>query len=535
MKYQKKYRSMMTVSRLWLSLFVTGVFSSFFGIVNAQQCKQERGITSNYIAQLYGYDNTLCMITVDPNQFALNILTETNALDSQRVTSESNWLAYYHNSSEIFTNVVSGGEWLAACTDSSNWTDSSYFTYVKFTDPCQKLQKKRFNWPEGFVSEENFFNVSTHESAYLNGSFYFACMDGGVARWNTKSDSITVFFPESSEIAIENVPLPSRPDISKRVRGVKTAGNSLFVTTQSKVWVLNTENFSWDSSIQSKLSDSNLEFQQFEAVFVKPGNTPVLYALIETKTANTESLNFFKYNNQNQSWRILLEEGNVPHAVSFGVKDYIYMLTEDNTIQVYHDTTGDTLINQKLRVLKDYSSAIQTRMMKKYDIDIPDNFDDILFVPKGNETGYLWVATSDGLFFSDNEIPEVSTNSFSLIKRSPKVKSGLKKSYARPGILTAGGYGEKDSRTVFIYNLSENAKVTIKVYDFNMDLVKTIIKDKSRKAGNDGGPFGRSTVEREDFWDGKNSSGRNVAPGVYYYKITTDTGERTFGKIVVAK
>ena len=48
-------------------------------------------------------------------------------------------------------------------------------------------------------------------------------------------------------------------------------------------------------------------------------------------------------------------------------------------------------------------------------------------------------------------------------------------------------------------------------------------------------PLGRSTVESEDNWDGTNARGRPVAPGVYYYKITTSTGERSFGKIVVAR
>jgi hypothetical protein len=68
-----------------------------------------------------------------------------------------------------------------------------------------------------------------------------------------------------------------------------------------------------------------------------------------------------------------------------------------------------------------------------------------------------------------------------------------------------------------------------------MDLVKTIIRKKFRRAGDNGGQHGRSTVESEDWWDGRNSAGKMVAPGVYYYRISTDIGERAFGKIVVAK
>jgi len=526
---------MMTGNKKCLSLFVAGLVLSFFSIVEAQPCKQEKGITSNYIAQLSGYGDTLCMLTVDPNRFALNSIMRNSSLDSHTVTMETNWSAYYPGNDEYIINMTSGGGWLVSCVDSGNWLDSSYFINVKITDPCNKPQKKRFNWPEDISSEDNLLNLSTTDAVYLNGSFYFACMDGGVAEWNPEVDNITIFTPGLSGNAIENITLANKPDSLTRVTGVNATENSLIVTTPSRIWVLNTVDSSWDSSIQSEFSDSDLSFEKFESVFVKNDSLPVLYAVIKVRDQKREKWQFFKYDDQNRFWRVLLDEDNVPKAVSFGPNEYIYMLTGDNTVQVYRDTTGDTLINQNLKTVKRYSSELQARMIKKYDIDIPDLFEDILFVQTGDEYGYLWIATSEGLFFSEQEIPGISTGAFNLIKRAPKLQPGLKKTYARPGILTAGGFDEKESRSVFIYNLSENAKVTIKIYDYNMDLVKTVIQGKNRKAGNDGGPFGRSTLEREDFWDGRNSSGKKVAPGVYYYKITTDTGERAFGKIVVAK
>lgn len=527
---------MMTGNRMRLSLILAGMFLPFFSFIKAQPCKQEKGITSNYIAELSGYGDTLCMLTVDPNRFAQNSIMGNNFLDSQTVTTESNWLAYYPGNDEYILSMASGGGWLVSCVDSANWIDSSYFISVKMTDPCSKPVKKRLNWPQNISSEENLFNVSTLNSVYLNGSFYFACMDGGVAEWDPENDSITIFFPGSSGVAIENIVLTDTPDTLKRVTGVSAAeGNNLVVTTPSKIWFFNTTDSSWDSGIQSNLSDNRLSFKKFESVFVRSDSSAALYATIQLRDEKKEFCKFFKYNYKNQLWRELLAEDNVPEAVSFGTDEYIYMITDDNTVRVYRDTTGDSLTSKKLKVIKDYSSGFHSRMIKKYDIDIPDVFEDILFVKKGDGSGYLWVATSQGLFFSQNEVPGVSTGAFNLIKRAPKVKSGLKKTYARPGILTAGGFDEKENRAVFIYNLSKNARVTIKVYDFNMDLVKTVITNKERKAGKSGGPFGRSTVEREDFWDGKNSAGRKVAPGVYYYKITTDTGERAFGKIVVAK
>jgi hypothetical protein len=68
-----------------------------------------------------------------------------------------------------------------------------------------------------------------------------------------------------------------------------------------------------------------------------------------------------------------------------------------------------------------------------------------------------------------------------------------------------------------------------------MDHVVRIINNAQRKAGIHVAT-GRSTVPAEDTWDGteNNKGGRMVAPGVYYYKISTKKGTRAFGKIIVA-
>jgi flagellar hook assembly protein FlgD len=87
---------------------------------------------------------------------------------------------------------------------------------------------------------------------------------------------------------------------------------------------------------------------------------------------------------------------------------------------------------------------------------------------------------------------------------------------------------------VFAYNLSKASKVTIRVYDWNMDLVATIIKNKQRPAGTEQAS-GRSTNVIEDAWDGRTTAGKRVAVGVYYYTIIAQSGEHAFGKIIVAK
>jgi hypothetical protein len=150
----------------------------------------------------------------------------------------------------------------------------------------------------------------------------------------------------------------------------------------------------------------------------------------------------------------------------------------------------------------------------------------------------LWIAsstsslpTNNGLFFSlDEKKDELDTAAFHYVHRDKKLKSGLTQSYAFPGILNASNGG----RAVFAYNLSKPSKVTIKIFDWNMDPVKTVIKERDRPAGNDRSN-GRSTNASEDVWDGTTDTGRCVAVGVYYYKIVAQSGEHSFGKIIVAQ
>jgi len=84
---------------------------------------------------------------------------------------------------------------------------------------------------------------------------------------------------------------------------------------------------------------------------------------------------------------------------------------------------------------------------------------------------------------------------------------------------------EREGTTIH-YKMPETANVTIKIYDFNLDLVKTVIDGISRADG------------REcdvDIWDGRNERGDVVANGVYFYNIKLSTGQSWWGKVAMIK
>ncbi|MBI4721556.1 MAG: T9SS type A sorting domain-containing protein [Candidatus Stahlbacteria bacterium] len=70
------------------------------------------------------------------------------------------------------------------------------------------------------------------------------------------------------------------------------------------------------------------------------------------------------------------------------------------------------------------------------------------------------------------------------------------------------------SKTVIHYTLATNSKVSIAIYDLAGRAVCTLV-DKSMNAG-----------KHSISWDGKDTAGKKVSPGIYFYKICTASGTK---------
>jgi photosystem II stability/assembly factor-like uncharacterized protein len=69
-----------------------------------------------------------------------------------------------------------------------------------------------------------------------------------------------------------------------------------------------------------------------------------------------------------------------------------------------------------------------------------------------------------------------------------------------------------------------DADVTIRVFDFSFNYVRTIIQNVQRNRDVDSPP---------DFWDGKDDDGSFVPNGVYFYRVDVDDKDPVYGKILV--
>ncbi len=528
MKFRKTRRCSITVNNLLrVSAGIALVFST---LSVTADCKSGKGITSNNVLAVTGEADTLWTLVWEDarNQFAVNTIIHGG--DSISLNKDNNWLSYTLGciKSDI-RDLAYGDGRLVICFDTLKSGQPN--PVLLFNRSGNSINKQDISL--GWSVDSSSYDLTATEVVWINNAFYFASMDAGLVRWDYKNQTKSAFSPgNSSSIPVnEFVGSKSKPDTMLRVIGVERHGNDVMTITPARIWRFSTIDSSWDSSISTQLVNSELQFNGFEAVYPQPGDDGLLLSRIRVKKriggSLKDTLILAKYNKTQKKWCSVLEQS--VYDVVFGPGHYYFALTESG-ISAFQDSLADSLISRPAVI---NTSVFQNWITRNFAIREPV-LTDLHYISLTDSTGYLILASTDGTFLANWQYPPAKNVTFYQIKRAPPVKSGLKQTYARPGLLVADMY-DQNSRTVFIYNLSKNANVTIKVYDYNMDLVKTIISKKFRRAGNSGGEHGRSTVESEDWWDGRNSAGKMVAPGVYYYRISTDIGERAFGKIVVAK
>jgi len=90
--------------------------------------------------------------------------------------------------------------------------------------------------------------------------------------------------------------------------------------------------------------------------------------------------------------------------------------------------------------------------------------------------------------------------------------------------LPSSPYSSPGGKVRFHYKFDNDGDVTIKVYDFAMNLVATPVENVARVGG---------TQYDNDSWNMRNDNGKIVATGPYYFKVENSSGEEEWGKIMV--
>lgn len=143
-----------------------------------------------------------------------------------------------------------------------------------------------------------------------------------------------------------------------------------------------------------------------------------------------------------------------------------------------------------------------------------------VFYSAASQGNDVWLGSADGLAKITEDIGLMWEGKWKVYFASTPLES-KNESYVYPNPFSP----KNDEGLTFKYTTEGLTKnVTIRIYDFAMNYVRTLIQNAPRNISSD--------VERVR-WDGKNDAGSVVANGVYFYRIDIDNEVPLYGKIIV--
>jgi hypothetical protein len=135
----------------------------------------------------------------------------------------------------------------------------------------------------------------------------------------------------------------------------------------------------------------------------------------------------------------------------------------------------------------------------------------------------VWCAGPEGIAYTIDS-PSQTFGSIWKIFRTYEPIENEKRTYAYPN-----PFAPDDEPTRLHFSLGTNhigsQEVSIRIFDYAMQPVRTIIQKASRLNGN----------EYDEIWDGKNDNRSMVANGVYFYLVEITDQAPIWGKILVLK
>ena len=366
---------------------------------------------------------------------------------------------------------------------------------------------------------------------WAGGYFWMACMDGGLVRMRPGVDTIVLYPGRDSAYTFatftkQNFPhIPAAADSQVIAVEADPAARGIWVIRRTELWRLSADSLAW-TLVDTHTADTG----GFYDIAVRDAAT--VFASIATAAAPDSGLYIYRAAPGGGWQKSLFFTEKAPYSITFLDSGHMYFVQKN---EIRHWLYAGTAAPVEQGFVEGYGFS---GSLKAGHIDVKSPVINSLLYTKKADTSLLWIATSEGLFRSLGvPLRPDSLPNLRIFRKDITAARGLKNRnvYAFPGILNDS---YRNQQAVFAYNLEKDDYVTIDIYDWNMDHVTRVLDDKFRFAGAtrpDGS--GISTVRSEDWWDGtrNNRGGAVVAPGVYYFRIMTRSGERAFGKVVVAK
>jgi hypothetical protein len=199
------------------------------------------------------------------------------------------------------------------------------------------------------------------------------------------------------------------------------------------------------------------------------------------------------------SWHYILN-GHFFHAIAFQGK-IVYGVSDDGLFRT--DDFG--LTNQVITNIYDPIS--------KQSILSP------AFYAVATSGDTVWLGSSDGIAMGIDNGSGLELGSWHVFRAYSSITS-TSKTYFYPNPFSPN----LDIGRIHYYANTPGSHVTIRIYDFSMHVVRTLLQNAIRPAG-----------QADERWDGTGDKGKLVDNGVYFYSVTINNDAPAWGKILVVR
>jgi len=229
-------------------------------------------------------------------------------------------------------------------------------------------------------------------------------------------------------------------------------------------------------------------------------NNNTVWAATWKAEDNAESYGISSSTNEGESWKTFLDD---ERTHNFGFKNNEVIAATDNGA-FRSSNQGNTWILPNNIVDNESGIALQTNVF--YSAAYSNN----------SQGEFVWLGSDDGLA----RINETGfwQGEWKVYFASQPLKSD-NETYCYPN-----PFSPRQEQLKIKYSTGgKDASVTIRVYDFGMNYVKTVIQNAPRNRTIEGAP---------EFWDGRDDNGNLLPNGVYFYRVDIGDEEPLFGKII---
>ncbi|MBN2105063.1 hypothetical protein JW835_13560 [bacterium] len=361
-----------------------------------------------------------------------------------------------------------------------------------------------FKQPKDLKIEESYKPTTTHvqnityDLAVTEDAVWIASFGGGLRKFISDENRWQV-------VTVDGYPFDALGNLSHRAFSVIYDGEALWAGTAGGV------HKSYDGGLNWVTFSHQNQDQPISGNFIvamakqKTATRELIWAATWPTTTESGDETEFKAVSKSEdgglTWTTILKNES---AHNFAFRDSIAYIATDNGVFMSPDYGKTWAIYPII-----YDAKINRTL-----------YDNEINCVAAGPSESLWIGTSDGLGMTlDNGL----TWSIFQAHVIPG-EAGEPKTYACPNPFASLPHGESsdDLRCRFVYHANHVTKVKVSIYDFGLNLVKTLNYDVASPG-----------LQAEPAWNGTNDLGDRVSNGVYFYCVKV-TGEGEYwGKVML--